>query len=622
MTNEEELEMLSDNHDSQNEFVIEDTELHENVLTNSLDLANLDYCCDDDVSQTSALNRPLDKGLAKWAVKSSIPHAKIKTLLEVLIENGIDLPNDPRTLLKTPRSSDVKMFENGEYKHYGILGQIEKILSNKPCDFEILKLNFNVDDVPINDLGKLKVILGNIEGLTGVFLIGAYKVFTNSENQDDSNEILIDFVDEVNLLITYGIYFDNKWFAFELHKCICDAVAKAAIFKTKGHTGYFSCTKCWIRGQRKNGRTYFKDNNAAKRSDEEGAELSNSILKRIKNIKMITNTPLDYMHLVCLGVTKKLLIFFFKKTKTHLGSNVRNSINEALKTYKKFCPCDFVRKPDGLKYVHKWKATQYRQFLLYLGIVCLYKVVPENIYKMFLRLSIAIRIFVSGLRDLYDIAHQSLKKFNKRFERIYGKEHLSHNFHNLIHLKSDVEAHGPLDNFSSFQYENYMQTILKSIRKPAHVLQQIGNRLAEESNADINVHQKKFKRRKRVNGPNIDGIVGVQFSYYKHNDFIINTRSLGDSCFMLNDKIVVIENVIKDFRSHSITVVGREFRRKSDFFDEGLNSSVLNIYKCTKLSSLKSYDINAITSKMFRLPLRPAVFIVIPIAHFEEKEYQ
>jgi len=33
-----------------------------------------------------------------------------------------------------------------------------------------------------------------------------------------------------------------------------------------------------------------------------------TILQKIPNLGLVTNVPLDYMHLICLGVVKKLLV--------------------------------------------------------------------------------------------------------------------------------------------------------------------------------------------------------------------------------------------------------------------------------------------------------------------------
>lgn len=564
--------------------------------------------------QTSESN--LSKGISRWAVNCRIPHSKLKQLLSVMNENDLNMPKDPRTLLGTPRLTNVKALNHGEYKHYGIHSNIEEILSNELSDSQNLVLDYFVDDVPVNKIKSMTVISGSLKAFDSVFLIGAYKAFSYEEELDDINDIMEDFVEEVTWLINNGIYLNEKSYTFELGNCICDAVAKAKLFKTKYHTGYFSCTKCCVDGERRRGRIYFENLSAAKRTDDEEIERSTSVLKTIPGVKLVSKTPLDYMHLICLGVMKRLLLFWFQTPKKNLGRATKTKVSDALKNFSKFCPCDFARKPEKhLKYLSKWKATQYRQFLLYIGMVCLYKVVPNDIYQNFLKLCVATRIFISGATDLYRIAHHKLKKFIKDFGKLYGKEYINHNVHNLIHLKSDVEMHGSLDTFSAFKYENYMQSILQDIRKPSHILQQLGNRSKEAFKFQNLRAKKDFKVRTHVDGPLLPGISGIQYTFYKHDNFIINTKSLGDSCFQVNNKIIIIENIV-DTLDQKI-IIGREFKKKSDFFDKPLKSSLLNIFQCSELSDLKSYDINSIRSKYFRLPLRTRAFVVCPLLHFE-----
>jgi len=83
-----------------------------------------------------------------------------------------------------------------------------------------------------------------------------------------------------------------------------------------------------------------------------------------KNITEIINVPdvnivdsfaLDYMHLVCLGVVKKILTLW-KGSKDigrlnvnwqQLPINVIKHISTNLLSIKKYIPCDFSRKPRG-----------------------------------------------------------------------------------------------------------------------------------------------------------------------------------------------------------------------------------------------------------------------------------
>lgn len=52
-------------------------------------------------------------------------------------------------------------------------------------------------------------------------------------------------------------------------------------------------------------------------------------------------------------------------------------------------------------------------------------------------------------------AEKLLQHFAESFEKFYGKEYVSHNVHNLLHLSNEVRKFGPLDSFSSFRFETF-----------------------------------------------------------------------------------------------------------------------------------------------------------------------
>ena len=79
---------------------------------------------------------------------------------------------------------------------------------------------------------------------------------------------------------------------------------------------------------------------------------------------MQASSSLDYMHLVCLGVTRKMLSFAGKM------------------------PFEFARHPRSLSDLDRWKATELRQFLLYTGPIVLKKVVKPEVYEAFVILSV------------------------------------------------------------------------------------------------------------------------------------------------------------------------------------------------------------------------------------------
>lgn len=84
------------------------------------------------------------------------------------------------------------------------------------------------------------------------------------------------------------------------------------------------------------------------------------------NLGMVTSFPLDYMHLVCLGVTKKLLITWLTgKSFVKLTCKASDNISAFLIKLRSWTPKEFAKKPRSLNEIDRWKATEFHQFLLY-----------------------------------------------------------------------------------------------------------------------------------------------------------------------------------------------------------------------------------------------------------------
>jgi len=91
-----------------------------------------------------------------------------------------------------------------------------------------------------------------------------------------------------------------------------------------------------------------------------------SILEKFP-IGMISQIPLDYMHLVCLGVTKQLLQIWQRRNKNvRLSRECVNLVSHYLIVIKPYIPLEFARKPRAIQDIDRWKTIELRQFLLML----------------------------------------------------------------------------------------------------------------------------------------------------------------------------------------------------------------------------------------------------------------
>ena len=82
---------------------------------------------------------------------------------------------------------------------------------------------------------------------------------------------------------------------------------------------------------------------------------------------------------------QKLLKLLLKGPRSvRIGSYVSSQISDRLLSYCQYFPPEIARKPCSLSKVNYYKATEFRSFLLYTGMMCLKGSIDENIYKNFL----------------------------------------------------------------------------------------------------------------------------------------------------------------------------------------------------------------------------------------------
>ena len=190
----------------------------------------------------------------------------------------------------------------------------------------------------------------------------------------------------------------------------------------------------------------------------------------------------DYMHSVLLGVTKKLLFYWLKgKVKeTKFGKDIVKSFDNNLLSLNNYIPSEFCRKHRSVVDFERWKATEFRFFLLYSGPVVLKSVLSRDYYEHFLSLHCAIRILCSKklFRNLNTYANNLLKYFIETGNDLY--EHFCiPNVHSLSHLALDSFRFGNLDIFSCFPFESFLQYIKKLPTKVNMQFEQVIKRIIE-----------------------------------------------------------------------------------------------------------------------------------------------
>lgn len=201
-------------------------------------------------------------------------------------------------------------------------------------------------------------------------------------------------------------------------------------------------------------------------------------------IGCVSKVPIDYMHNVLLGIMRTLLKRWMTDTSrfswTLTGAQKQGVDYRLLQIKRQICS-DFARTPRPLKDFKWFKATELRLMLLYTGPFVFKDIIDDRFYDNFIKLHAAIRILCDPEKCITfnSLAKEYLEIFANEFINLYGKQYFTYNFHVLTHLSSDSLRFGQLDKFSAFPFENYMQTMLRYIKKTSSPLQQFKNRLQE-----------------------------------------------------------------------------------------------------------------------------------------------
>ena len=582
----------------------------------------------EDMNACDAVENLSDQ-IATWAIREKVKDTAVDKLLQLLKPHHPDLPLTSRTLKNTGHQpADIVTIAGGEYVHFGLLNGMKRFETEiLALSVDVIDYHINVDGLPLfrSSSTQLWPILGKIVGLQCPFMIGA---FCGPSKPSNVNEFLHSFIEEATALQTQGLTLQGITFRARPVCFVCDAPARALLKQTKSHTGYYGCDRCVEKGEYIQGRVTFPQFTVDKRTDDlfadvayEDHQLSRSPLIDL-GCGMISGFVLDYMHLVCLGVVRRLLHFWLRgPLAVRLSARYVTLISQELVSMRGCVPSEFARKPRALTELEYWKASELRQFLLYTGMVVLrdHKI-DKELYEHFVCLSVIMHILLSPtLFSYYNEYVEELAVFwVRKSAELYGKHFVVYNVHCLIHLVDDCRNFGSLDKISAFPYENFMQVLKSSIRKPQHILQQLSNRMCEgffdtsTASAESRVSGVKHEH---TSGPMVVGALHCkQYRQVQLTDFVIKVDG-PDNCIMYGSKIGLVANVVSD--GNSVSVIVQKFGSMKSFFRKPVKSSDIGIYKVSKLSKhMEMCRISLIERKYILLPYRDGrKYVAIPVNH-------
>ncbi|CAH8673292.1 unnamed protein product [Schistosoma rodhaini] len=396
-------------------------------------------------NECSTVDLPCQKPLSrKEKINRILMHLMTSTYLSIRDADRVlnefrlivpDLPTSIRSILRTCTSVQPKSISSGVYYHLGLktslLRYVELWLCT--CDFDSLQLYINVDGLSMSRSSSqhLWPVLGRIVAprLSDVFMIGIYGGNTKPAQ---FNEISADTISEIKEMTETGLLSVrfNKYIAIKLSAVICDAPARSDVRYTVNHNAKVGCDRCVVNGRRLDGTMTFPNGEYTLRTDDTFRNQTQYIhhkghsLFESLPIDMILTFPLDPMHMVYLGVTKKLVTLWIElghKRLKNMNSCVIRTINKLISRCVESTPSDFPRKCRTLDYLSVWKATECRLFLLYLGPVILQNILPKPLYINFkcLALSMYLLAHPKFYNRVTESDRMDLRNFLREYEWCY-----------------------------------------------------------------------------------------------------------------------------------------------------------------------------------------------------------
>lgn len=540
--------------------------------------------------------------LRQWAIQSRIQHCHLDSLLRILRKRLIpNLSTTSKTFLKTKLANNyqIKEFRSndgaiiGEFIYFGIAAGLRRCVNKKIHLTNTLQLQINCDGLPLYKSSSKQFwpILCKVHNIPDIYKPFPVAIFSGNEKPNNINSYLNDFIEKMNKLTREDIIIEEQIFKVRIMCFVCDRPARSFLKCIKGHGRYNTCERCLVPGQRYQNRTIYVSTNCDKRIDESFRAQEDSehhvgispLLRLEPSIDMINQFVLDFMHQGCLGVMEKMMLDFWLdgNLATKISQRKKRLLSESLVELQSQIPIDFQRTTRSI--TDKWKATEYRLFLLYVGPVVLQQILEKRYYNHFLLFHAACRILNSDNLCLkYNFqAKVYLNNFVMLIKQYYNSQSLVMNVHSLTHLSDDVKnMKCSLSNYTAFPFENLLGKMKKMLRSGNQPLAQFCRRQHESFYAESN----------KVTLPQTVIILKTglfepcgrtPIKKIKYKERILTCKEPNNVVLLTNKKIIEIKKMYipHNGKEEDIILTGNKLKTIEPMFVYPYNSDKLDIWQ-------------------------------------------
>ena len=197
---------------------------------------------------------------------------------------------------------------------------------------------------------------------------------------------------------------------------------------------------------------------------------------------LVKDFVVDYLHCVCLGVTKLITNEWFD-TENHrepfyAGGRKKHIVQRRLKSFRP--PSEISRITKDIDRKGHWKGSELRSWLLHYSGPVMNGILPRVYYVHWLKFVTAMHVLLSATSDTNPeyiaIADYLLIDFVCDVSGLYGDVNQKFNVHQLLHIRSSVENWGPLWTYSTFAFEGMNGRLGKLFHGTQYVQKQIAEK--------------------------------------------------------------------------------------------------------------------------------------------------
>ncbi|KAH8027984.1 hypothetical protein HPB51_012254 [Rhipicephalus microplus] len=202
-----------------------------------------------------------------------------------------------------------------------------------------------------------------------------------------------------------------------------------------------------------------------------------STLVKLQGFDLVWGLFPEYMHCVLEGITKQVTEMWLSAidSSCYIGRNLK-LIESRLRLIK--TPIIFSRSGRSLSDRAFWKATEWRCWLLFYSLPCAADILPTVYRTHFTLLVKAVFALLKNVVLEGEIcsAEKFLSLFVQQVAKLYGKNAMTFNIHQLLHLMKATRMFGPLWSTSTFPFEDGISKALQLVSSAKYVPVQIAER--------------------------------------------------------------------------------------------------------------------------------------------------